>query len=143
MGLIILKKKDSGFTLIEVMIALSVLLIGMLGIAAMLVTSIDANENNKRATEATYLAEQQLEIFRGTPFQSVVDMNSTDTAANTKINARGDQNQDASLPKLPCIYRRTWVITNASDTVKDIKVKVTWTYKNQQHEVVLASEKSA
>lgn len=142
MGSVVLKKKDAGFTLIEMMIALTVLLIGMLGIAAMLVTSIDANENNKRATEATYLAEQQLDIFRGTPYSAIpLAMSSTDTANNTYINVEGNKTPNESEP---CCYTRWWVVNeNSTQTLKDITVYVKWSYKGQSHQVVLASEKSA
>ena len=138
MGLVVLKKKGAGFTLIEVMIALTVLLIGMLGIAAMLVTSIDANENNKRSTEATYLVEQQLEIFRGAPYSAVAGMTSTDTNNNTYINARGDK-----LTDLPCIYTRIWTVLPNPGNTKTITVTVNWKYKGQPHSVSLASVKSA
>ena len=142
MGPVILKKKDEGFTLIEVMIALSVLLIGMLGIAAMLVTSIDANENNKRATEATYLAEQQMDIFRGTPYSAIpTTMSPTDTANNTYINVEGNKTPGQSEL---CCYTRWWVVVpNSTDTLKDITVYVKWSFKGQSHQVVLTSEKSA
>ena len=138
MGLFVLKKNDSGFTLVEVMIALSVLLIGLLGIAGMLVVAIDSNGSTKRTTEATYLAEQTLEQFRGMPYQSIQMMTATDTANNTKINARGDQATD-----LPCIYTRSWsVYQNTTSNFKKIDVTVNWNYKNQPHGVTLATERS-
>ena len=141
MGLVVLKKKGSGFTLIEVMIALTVLLIGMLGIAAMLVTSIDANENNKRSTEATYLAEQQMELFRGEPYSQVVNMNAADLANNTCINALG--NNTSAYP--PRLYKRIWSVMNNSTSLnspKTVAVTVNWKYKNQPHSVSLATVKA-
>ncbi len=135
---VVLKKKGEGFTLIEAMIALSVLLIGMLGIAGMLIVSIDSNAGTQRTTEATYLAQQTLENFRGMPYQAIQVMTSTDTANNTHINARGDQATD-----IPCIYTRSWKVDeNMTYNFKTINVTVKWTYKSQPHSVSLASERS-
>ncbi len=50
-----------GFTIIEVMIAIVVLAIGLLGAGAMQVAAIKGNANSSKLTEATNLAAAQIE----------------------------------------------------------------------------------
>lgn len=50
-----------GFTLIEVMLAGSILAIGCLGVLAMLLTVVDHNNVSQHRTDATYLAEMLLD----------------------------------------------------------------------------------
>ena len=57
-----------GFTLLEVMIAMVVTAIGLLGIAGMIVTAIRGNTYSARLMEATNLAQDKVEELRGTPY---------------------------------------------------------------------------
>ena len=50
-----------GFTLIEVLIVMAIFSIGILAVAAMQVTSTKSNASARRITEATALAENQIE----------------------------------------------------------------------------------
>jgi type IV pilus assembly protein PilV len=50
-----------GFTLIEVLIVLAIFSIGILAVAAMQMTSTKGNASARRITEATALAENQIE----------------------------------------------------------------------------------
>lgn len=52
---------NQGFTLIEVMIAIMVLVIGLLGAGAMQLSSTQGNANASNMTEATNLAMEQIE----------------------------------------------------------------------------------
>jgi len=52
---------ESGFTLIEVLIALSIFAVGLLALASMQVTSLRGNANSQLFTAATALAEGTLD----------------------------------------------------------------------------------
>ena len=52
-----------GFSMIELMIAMSVLMIGVLGCTAMIVTAIQSNSRNKNDTTAVVLDQEILETF--------------------------------------------------------------------------------
>lgn len=54
----------TGFTLIEVLVAVTILSIGLLGIASMMATSIKGGAYGRRTTVAENLALQKLEQFR-------------------------------------------------------------------------------
>lgn len=61
-------KNDSGFTLIEVLIAMGIFAIGFLAVGLMQINALNTTNSARRITEAMALAENQAEIFRALPF---------------------------------------------------------------------------
>lgn len=61
--------KNSGFTLIEVLVAAFVLAIGVLGIAGLQTTGVRNNQSALQRTQATFLASQYAEIVRSNTTQ--------------------------------------------------------------------------
>ena len=59
---------EQGFTLIEVMIAMLLLLIGMTGVALAQVQALRSNSNSAQRSKALYLAEEGLENFHAMSF---------------------------------------------------------------------------
>jgi len=59
---------NKGFTLIEVLITMAILSIGILAVAAMQITSTKVNSSSRRITEATALAETQIERLIQLPY---------------------------------------------------------------------------
>lgn len=57
-------KQDRGFTLIEVLVALLVLSIGLLGLAALQTTSLQLNTSSYQRTQATLLAYDIIDRMR-------------------------------------------------------------------------------
>ncbi len=49
------------------MIAFTILAVGVLGVAASLLTALNFSRQSRAMTNATYLAEQQMEAFRAMP----------------------------------------------------------------------------
>ena len=60
-------KKEQGFTVLEVLIALVVLAIGMLGIMALQGTAVKANRISRELEQARVSASQMMEDLRGRP----------------------------------------------------------------------------
>ncbi len=58
------RKKSTGFTLIEVMVAVTVLVVGLLAILGLLVFSIRAGETSFNRARAAYLAQEGIEVVR-------------------------------------------------------------------------------
>jgi prepilin-type N-terminal cleavage/methylation domain-containing protein len=54
-------KKDTGFTLLEVLIAMFVLAVGLLAVASMQITTIEGNDFSLDMTEAVILAQDEAE----------------------------------------------------------------------------------
>ncbi len=57
-----------GFTLIEVMIAMVILLVGMLGVMGMQYYAISGNTSSREMRVATSLSQEMIEQLTGTPF---------------------------------------------------------------------------
>lgn len=66
-------RRDSGFTLIETVIALLVLTIGLLGTAALAISVMQGNNDSRQISTATALAQDKMEEIRGLGYQGVID----------------------------------------------------------------------
>jgi len=117
---------SSGFTLIEILIAMFVLAVGLLGAAGVATTVINGNALSKKITTATTLAQDKMEDiinlgYSGTP--------SSDTTTTEDYN---------SITDYP-IYKRVAdvdVDSPAAD-IKTIEVKVEFQWKATPHNVTL------
>ena len=105
-----LNADNKGFTLIEVMIAIVILSVGLLGMASLTVGIIKGNKFSNEVTTATTLGQDKMEDIRRTGYSSV--------AAETK----------AVLPSPDDQYKREVTVTNNSPAtdMKTVNVKVYW-----------------
>ena len=65
------KVKENGFTLLEVLIAILILSVGMMGMASLTVAIINGNRFSNDLTTATTLAQDKMEDVRGTSYSTV------------------------------------------------------------------------
>jgi len=139
---------NGGFSLIEVLIALVILAVGLLGLALFQTTAIKGNAIASKWTVATELAQDRLERFRhvdwtsiqpsvpggfvpGTqPLQSAYAALGGAVGDNT--NVRGTQ------------YFRVWqVSSNATNSLKTITVWCCWKDNAAQwHNIMLVTQRS-
>ncbi len=61
------KEKESGFSLIEVLVGISLVAVAILGLAQLFTYSILNNARSERMTSATFLAQQQIDFIRNLP----------------------------------------------------------------------------
>ncbi|MEA1970236.1 MAG: prepilin-type N-terminal cleavage/methylation domain-containing protein [Thermodesulfobacteriota bacterium] len=108
---------DKGFTLIEVMIAIFILVVGLLGVAGVAVTVINGNAFSKEITTATTLAQDKMEELKNTRYSNITS---------------GSDTQDS-------FYTRTWTSTPDSPAadMKTIDVTVQFPWKGATHNVTL------
>jgi prepilin-type N-terminal cleavage/methylation domain-containing protein len=104
-------KRERGYTVVEVMVALTVLLIGIVAILNINRSSMRATAFSRHATEASVLGEDKLEDLRTLAFTSLV--NGTDV-----VNARGVADVNGG-------FTRTWTIAFVGQSVL-LQVQVAW-----------------
>lgn len=121
------KVGEEGFTLIEVMIALLLLLIGVAGVLSLQMVSVKATGYSRHATEATILGEDKMEELFSVAAADLID--GTDTVDSDGVgNAAG-------------LYTRTWTIASAG-TIALVTVGVTWQEKGaESHTITLATQR--
>jgi prepilin-type N-terminal cleavage/methylation domain-containing protein len=114
-------RKEAGFTIIEVMIALLILLIGLSGILSMQMTSMGATAFSRHATEASVVGEKKMEELTALATTSLPTVAGNDSDL---VDSRGESDPGC-YPS--CNYTREWTAAlNAAGTEWDMTVKVTW-----------------
>ncbi len=105
-------RRDSGFTLIETVIALLVLTIGLLGMAALSISVMQGNKSSNRISTATAVAQDKMEELRGLGYDNLPASDSGDIDINglsyswdvetvtTRYDADGDVTTDPDDPVL-------------------------------------------
>lgn len=104
-----------GFTLIEVLVAMSIFAIAVLGLAVGATSVMRANQMGLYTTIATNLAQDRLEELKSR------------TAAN--INTTGSP-ENKSVSGVPVTFTRSWTVTSTCNGVTGltcIDVTVSWT----------------
>ncbi len=98
----------TGFSLIEVMFALTFLAVGILAVAAMIPAGTRGISESRTITSGLMAAQLKLEELRGTPYSSLV---------------AGSQNDSVS------VFRRSWTVTDSIPTAgcKRVLVTASWT----------------
>ena len=87
------RRSEQGFTLIEVMVAATLLVVGVLGVVSMLDTANQASSRTKAREGATNLAREAIEAARAVPFPEL-----TPTRTEDEIQAQpglADSSADA------------------------------------------------
>ncbi|MCM2283409.1 MAG: prepilin-type N-terminal cleavage/methylation domain-containing protein [Desulfobacula sp.] len=64
---------SAGFTLIEILIAMAIFSIGILGVATMQISSVNGNANARKHLEASAFAQGLIESTLSIPFNNVAD----------------------------------------------------------------------
>jgi prepilin-type N-terminal cleavage/methylation domain-containing protein len=103
----------AGFSLIEVLVAIGILSVAILGLAVGAITITRANKMSQFHTVATNLAQDKLEQLRAGPFAGVA-------ACTTSCDAVPPAYQGVT-------YTRTWTVAPNTATFKQINVTVQWT----------------
>jgi prepilin-type N-terminal cleavage/methylation domain-containing protein len=120
-------KSQQGFTMIEVLIALLVLMVGMAGILSLQLTAMKATGFSRHATEASSLAEDKVEDLRTVPLTSARFVSGTD-----QVDARG-------VADATGLYTRTWTITPQTDTTI-VTVSVAWDERGTEPYTITMSD---
>ena len=103
-------RSSNGFTLMEVLVAMLILTVGLLGMAALITGIINSNKLSNRISTATVLAQDKMEEIKGLNYSSVVS------------------EPQSSLPSPYDKYERKVTVLDDSpdNNMKTVKVEVFW-----------------
>jgi len=131
-------KKKNGFTLIEVLVALTILIVGIMGTLMLEVTAIQGNSSSREIQSAMVLAEDFLEQSKNF---SYTDSKLTSGAhTNSELGTSNPIDVEGNGGGR---YTRTWAVVDNSllTNTKNITVTVGWTKNLVSHSVQLTAVK--
>lgn len=124
------KVDNGGFTLIEVMVALLLLLIGVAGVLSLQMVSVKATGFSRHATEATILAEDKMEELM-TISPALLDCATVADCTDT-VDSDG-------VDSATGFYVRTWVVALQGVMIR-VTVTVNWNERGSEpHAITVAT----
>ena len=107
--------KRNGFTLIEVLVGLVILVVGLLAIAGMLLTSVKGNYFSNHLTQASYIAQDRLEYLKTLPI----------THASLTPGTHTSQPEAGSVTSSGQVFSRSYTVV-VNGHLRTITYTVTW-----------------
>jgi prepilin-type N-terminal cleavage/methylation domain-containing protein len=136
---------EMGFTLIEVLVAIVILMFGLLAVGSMQISAIRGNFMGGNTSIALTLAGQRMEDLLNKAFNNH-DLDDSNTGNNGSLSSIASVDHQEYVSEDGAVsaggfYRRIWnVADEASGTRKSIVVIVTW--ENNRHRVSIESVKN-
>ena len=129
------RRRASGFTLIEVTIALTLFAIAMLSLSAMQVQAIDGNNRGRHTTRAASIAQSQLEDFQQLAWTQLTPTTgwSTPISQNTAVEGPAGAANEMT-------YSVDWRITDlVAGWTRSIDVRVRWSEPSRPNRMLTFS----
>jgi len=96
-----IRNRESGMSLLEVLVGMLVLSVGLLGLAPMLVVSVEGNVSSRDASAAANLAKEKVEYYEGLDVLPAMPVTLQEADLNGKFaritNIRGNAT-DSTVP---------------------------------------------
>jgi len=119
-----LGSRESGFTLIEMLIAISIFSIAFLALGSLVLSTTRNNTRGNMLTQATMLATDKMESFKSIPFDLITDEH--ESGIDDEGNPGG-------------IYFRETLTAPMTTTTKQVTVTVSWNRSGRDRMVQLTS----
>ncbi|MBN2069962.1 MAG: prepilin-type N-terminal cleavage/methylation domain-containing protein [Candidatus Krumholzibacteriota bacterium] len=131
----ILPRSQKGMTLVEVIVALTVFAIGVLGLSRVMFRAMHANMNSKHTVVATNLAHEKMEEVIGSIRYSAINSTNFPSEDFEQVNVADPEYR---------IFKRTVAISDSLNAVgnsvmKEITVRVEWRQADRVRNVELKS----
>jgi type IV pilus assembly protein PilV len=137
-----MKRQSSGFTLLEVMIAMLILAIGLLGMASLMVTSLQNNQGAYARSQATVLAYDIVERMRANRPQAEASGSPYSLTSGTPAENAKDCQQNACSPAEIAGWDMTQWWTDLQTTIPGATATVTQ-ISGRSYEINLTWKESA
>ncbi|MBJ6801873.1 type IV pilus modification PilV family protein [Geomonas propionica] len=124
----ILPRNESGFTLVELMVAMLIMLVGLVGLLQTVNIAIEYNLKNQMRNEVTRVAQDQMNGMRALAFDAVT------AVATTQVNT--------NLRNINRQYAVTRTKSHINGTTDSYQVDVRWKYKNVSTTYSIVSTRS-
>ncbi len=128
------RERQAGVTLIELMVALAILVVGILGLLSLTMTSIQANFQNDLRNTAVRMTSQVAEALLAQPIDNVVSGGLAPYDATNAALLPSYQvypNPVQTVRGVSQTYTGTWnVTTTPSADLKQVTITVGWSYRN-------------
>ena len=111
------KRRQGGFTIIEVAIGMLFIAIGLLALAGLHAVSIRGNSISNHLMHATYMAQDRLEYFRNLPRDRILSEH------------KGDREDGKESMKIPGTRITSDLVFNRFYTVEETGGLITITYR--------------
>lgn len=111
------RPKETGFSLIEVLIAMSVLTVMALSLIGVLVHGLNLLARTKQVILATQICQEQIESIRNKPFDAVANLGPT--YANDKLSALLDGQGTQAIE------------SSVGSDIRKLTVSVAWNFHGQ------------
>lgn len=131
------KRRNSGFSTIEALVAMLILSFGMLALVSMQNTFSLTADAAKQRSEATRLAQQKLDELRA---YEQVAAGSGKFSFNANVISSTSATQETLTPDSNTTFLRSWIVTpNSTGMYKSVNVSVAWTDRQGDQSLSLAS----
>jgi type IV pilus assembly protein PilV len=104
--------KESGFTLVEFVVAVLILLVGLLALLQTVTYSITVNDTNKMRNDATLMADEIMSRERVKPFANIVTASPITRSINYGLTTKN--------------LTVTETVTDMTTTSKRVQLTVSW-----------------
>ncbi len=137
----LLKNNQQGFSLIEIMIAVTIFTIGILATGAMQMKAVSGNSFASGLTEATTVAQAQMEKLMALSYNDSA-LNDTDNDKTAGLNDASAATADGSSQytgQTGTVYNIFWnvAVDSPVTNTKQIRIIVKWTAKTSARQITL------
>ncbi len=117
-------KKPGGFTLIELVVAILVFAIGIVGILKMYQASIQSNNFSMQLTEAMNISQDKFDFLRG------LGMTSTSMSIGYHNNVNPEIVTSMGVP-----YKVSWKVDQIASSLDKVTLTIAWNEKAIPHTI--------
>lgn len=137
-----LVSEQKGFTILEILIAISILTVGLLAVATMQVSAIRGNKLSDDLTIALALSEDKMERLQNIPYNDP-DLADTVTGNNANLSSiTSVDHEELNIDETGSAggkFRRIWNIADSTPIINNKTVTILVTWDNNKHKVSISS----